>query len=136
MDFIQVEAKADPLGEFLRERQAGMRTRPRLRLPQAPVEQVTPLGSLTTRIRLAVSDSLYIEHAPGEEMAKFFAAGTYWFIRPEFIAAFQRLSGHESVAFQDLAAMIQNKQLVGTLVSALDTLAMAGVIFKEAPDAS
>jgi len=64
-------------------------------------------------------------------MAKFFASGTYWFIRPEFIPAFQRLSGHESVPFQDLAAMLPDRQLIGMLATAIDTMANAGLIFKE-----
>jgi hypothetical protein len=64
-------------------------------------------------------------------MAKFFAAGTYWFIQPEFITAFQRLSGHESVALQDLAALLPDRQLVGMLAAAIDTMANAGLVFKE-----
>jgi ribosomal protein L16 Arg81 hydroxylase len=135
LKLIQASAGGDLLGDFLREQKSERRPRPRIRLPMAPIEQLKPLGSMTTRIRLAVQDSLYIE--PGDPMARFFAAGVYWFIRPEFIAAFQRLSGHESVPFQDLAAMIADKKLVGMLVSALDTLAAAGVVFKEeAPGAA
>ena len=133
--FLETAAQGDPLGDFLRERAAGRRVRSRVRLPLAPIEQQTPLGSLTTRIRLATTDSLYIEQPVGEPMARFWAAGTYWFIRPEFIPAFQRLSGRESVAFQDLCAGFSDTQLIGMLVSALDTLATAGVVFKEAPEA-
>jgi ribosomal protein L16 Arg81 hydroxylase len=129
--YIEASGQRDPLGDFLGLQNAGRRTRARVRLPMAPIEQQKPLGSLSTRIRLAAQDSLFIEQHPGEPMAKFFTAGTYWFIRPEFIAAFQRLSGHESVPFQDLAATIADKQLVGMLVSALDTLATAGIVFKE-----
>jgi hypothetical protein len=128
---LEASAKGDPLGDFLGNQKAGRRNRPRLRLPMAPVEQHKPLGSLTTRIRLVLQDSLYIERDPAEPMAKFFAAGTYWFIRPEFIAAFARLSGRESVPFQDLAATIADRQLVGMLASALDTLAANGIVFKE-----
>ena len=128
---MSAEAAGDLLGEFLREQKASRHIRPRLRLPMAVPEQHKPLGSLATRIRLAAQDSLHIEHPAGEPMARFWAAGTYWFIRPEFIAAFRRLSGHESVPFHDLAAMIADKQLVGMLVSALDTLATNGVVFKE-----
>jgi hypothetical protein len=131
MKFLESTAEADPLGDFLREKKALRRPRPRIRLPAAPVEQLKPLGAMTTRIRLATQDSLFIEQAPGEAMAKFFAAGAWWFIRPEFIAAFQRLSGHDSVPFRDLAVLIADKQLVGMLVGALDTLANAGVVFKE-----
>jgi ribosomal protein L16 Arg81 hydroxylase len=131
IQLLQTSAKGDPLGDFLGNQEAGRRNAPRIRLPMAPIEQQKPLGSLATRIRLVLQDSLYIERDPGEPMAKFFAAGTYWFIRPEFIAAFARLSGRESVPFQDLAAMISDRQLVGMLASALDTLAANGIIFKE-----
>lgn len=135
LNLIQSSAGGDLLGDFMREMKSERRPRPRIRLPMAPIEQLKPLGSVTTRIRLAVQDSLYIE--PGDPMARFFAAGVYWFIRPEFIAAFQRLSGHESVSFLDLAAVIADQKLVGMLVSALDTLAAAGVVFKEeAPGAA
>jgi ribosomal protein L16 Arg81 hydroxylase len=129
--FIEAAGQGDPLGDFLGLQKAGRRPRARIRLPTAPVEQQKPLGSLSTRIRLAGQDSLFIEQDPGAPMAKFFAAGTYWFIRPEFIAAFRRLSGRESVAFQDLAMTIADRQLVGMLVAALDTLATAGIVFKE-----
>jgi hypothetical protein len=128
---IESAGQGDPLGDFLRAQKSTRRPRPRIRLPMAPIEQLKPLGNLATRIRLAAHDSLFIEQDAGEPMAKFFAAGTYWFIRPEFIAAFQRLSGRESVPFQDLAALVADKRLVGTLVAALDTLATAGLVFKE-----
>ncbi len=131
MGLLESAAAGDPLGDYLRESKAMRRPRPRIRLPAAPLEQLKPLGAMTTRLRLASQDSLFVEHAPGEEMAKFFAGGVYWFIRPEFIAAFQRLSAHDSVPFHDLAALIADKKLVGMLVAALDTLANAGVIFKE-----
>ena len=133
LKFLESSAEADPMGDFLREKGALRRPHPHIRLPAAPLEQLKPLGAMTTRLRLATQDSLFIEHPPGEPMAKFFAAGTYWFIRPEFVAAFQRLSGQDSVAFQDLAALIADKQLLGMLVSALDTLAGVGVLFKEEP---
>ena len=97
----------------------------------APNEQRKPLASPATRLRLALQDSLHVEREPGEPMAKFLAAGTYWFIRPEFIAAFQRLSGHESVPFEDLAAMLPDRQLVAMLATAIDTMANAGLVFKE-----
>jgi ribosomal protein L16 Arg81 hydroxylase len=126
---VEAAAAGDPLGDFLREQNSNRRPRPRMRLPAAPVEQVKPLGNMNTRLRLAIADSLHIE--PGEPMAKFHAAGSYWFIRPEFIPAFSRLSGHESVPFHELAALVADKQLIGMLVSALDTLATAGVVFKE-----
>jgi ribosomal protein L16 Arg81 hydroxylase len=129
--FFEASGAADPLGDFLGAQKAGRRTRPRVRLPMAPVEQQKPLGSLSTRIRLVLQDSLYIQREAGEPMAKFFAAGTYWFIRPEFVAAFSRLSGAESVPFQELAATINDRQLIGMLVAAIDTLANAGIVFKE-----
>ncbi|HWC63055.1 MAG TPA: cupin domain-containing protein [Rhizomicrobium sp.] len=131
LKFLEDSAKRDPLGVFLGNQEAGRRIPPRLRLPEAPIEQQKPIGSLATRIRLVLQESLYIERDPAEPMAKFFAAGTYWFIRPEFIAAFSRLSGRESVAFQELAATIPDRQLVGMLASALDTLAANGIVFKE-----
>src|SRR6185503_3760545 len=121
----------DPLGKFLGSQKAARRSRPRIRLPVAPHEQGRKLTSPSTRIRLAVQHSLQVEQEPGEAMAKFFAAGTWWFIQPEFIAAFQRLSGHESVPFQELAAMLPNRQLVAMLAAAIDTMANAGLVFKE-----
>jgi ribosomal protein L16 Arg81 hydroxylase len=128
---IEASGAGDPLGKFLGTQKASRRVRPRIRLPMAPNEQRKPLNNLSTRIRLAVNDSLHVEKEPGEPMAKFFAAGTYWFIQPEFIPAFQRLSGHESVPLQDLAALLPNRQLAPMLVSALDTMANAGLVFKE-----
>ena len=126
---IQDSGQRDPLGDFLGLQNSGRRARPRICLPMAVVEQQKPLGNLS--LRLAAQGSLYIEQDPGAPMAKFFAAGSYWFIRPEFIAAFQRLSGHQSVPFQELAATVTDKQLVGMLAAALDTLAAAGIVLKE-----
>lgn len=131
MKLIEASGSGDPLGKYLDGQKAGRRNRPRIRLPMAPTEQHKPLTSASTRIRLATQNSLHVEREPGEPMAKFLAAGTYWFIRPEFIPAFQRLSGHESVPFQDLAAMLPNRQLVEMLASAIDTMANAGLVFKE-----
>ena len=128
---VEAAGRGDPLGDFLRAQKSIRRPRPRIRLPMGPVEQQKKLGSLSTRVRLAVHDSLFIEQDAGEPMAKFFAGGTWWFIRPEFIAAFARLSGRESVAIADLAALIADKQLIGMLVAALDALAAAGLVFKE-----
>lgn len=129
--FIEAAGTGDPLGEFLGAQQATRRARPYVRLPLAPIEQSRPLTNLSTHIRLAVHASLFIEHKPGEPMAKFFAAGQYWFIRPEFIPAFQRLSGRESVALHDLAQLVADQRLVGMLATALDTMAGAGLVFKE-----
>jgi hypothetical protein len=131
MKLMEASAAGDPLGKFLGTQKAARRTRPRIRLPLAPSQQHKPLATASTRIRLAAQDSLHVEREPGEPMAKFFAAGTYWFIQPEFIPAFQRLSGHESVPFQDLAAMLPNRQLVQMLASAIDTMANAGLVLKE-----
>jgi ribosomal protein L16 Arg81 hydroxylase len=107
------------------------RPRPRIRLPMGPVEQQKKLDSPATRVRLALHDSLFIEQDPSEPMAKFFAGSTWWFIRPEFIPAFARLSGRQSVAIEDLAALIADKQLTDMLVAALDAMAAAGLLFKE-----
>jgi hypothetical protein len=82
-------------------------------------------------IRLANQSKLFIEREAEEPLAKFFAAGSYWYIRPEFIAAFQRLSGAQSVGFRELAATIADKRLVPMLQSAIDALASAGLLFKE-----
>jgi ribosomal protein L16 Arg81 hydroxylase len=128
---IEASGAGDPLGKFLETQRASRRIGPRVRLPMAPTEQHKPLASLSTRIRLASQNSLHVEKEPGEPMAKFFAAGTYWFIRPEFVPAFQRLSGHESVPLQDLAVLLPDRQLVQMLASALDTMANAGLVFKE-----
>jgi ribosomal protein L16 Arg81 hydroxylase len=130
LTLIEASGAGDPLGQFLGAQKASRRTSPRIRLPLAPMEQHKPLTG-ATRIRLTVQNALHVEKEPGEPMAKFFAAGTYWFIQPEFIPAFQRLSGHESVPFQDLAAMLPGRQLVGMLASAIDAMAQAGLIFKE-----
>jgi hypothetical protein len=132
MKLIAESADGDPLGKFLGGQKAGRRVGPRLRLPMAPMDQHKPLASLATRIRLASQDCLHVEQEPGEAMAKFLAAGSYWFIQPEFIAAFRRLSGHESVPFADLAALLPNRQLVGNLAAAIDTMANAGLVLKEA----
>jgi ribosomal protein L16 Arg81 hydroxylase len=128
---IEAAGAGDPLGEFLRAQAAARHPRPHVRLPMAPIEQRKPIGSLSTRIRLAMQDSLFIERNEGEPMAKFFAAGTYWFIRPEFIRAFERLSGSESIPFRELAGLVTDQRLVGMLASALDAMATAGLVFKE-----
>lgn len=128
---IEASGASDPLGKFLGGQKASRRNRPRIRLPMAPNEQHKPLASTSTRIRLASQDSLHVEKEPGEKMAKFLAAGTYWFIQPEFVPAFQRLSGHESVPLHDLAALLPNRQLVNMLAAAIDTMANAGLVLKE-----
>jgi len=130
VDFLAASTQGDPLEQFLRTQHGVRRPRPRIRLPQGPVEQHASLTPQST-IRLANQSELFIEHDPGEPLAKFFAAGTYWYIRPEFIAAFQRLSGVQSVGFRELAATISDKRLVPMLQSAIDALAGAGLLFKE-----
>jgi ribosomal protein L16 Arg81 hydroxylase len=128
--FLTASAQGDPLDQFLRAQQAVRRPRPRIRLPHAPLEQNAPLAPQTA-IRLANQAALFIEHDAGEPLAKFFAGGTYWYIRPEFIGAFQRMAGAQSVGLQELAATIADRKLVPMLHSAIDALAGAGILFKE-----
>ena len=129
LQFIQRSAEGDPLGDFLRERAAARHVSPRLRLPEAPMDQAAAPENLS--IRLATQHSLFIEQPAGAPMARFTAAGQSWFIRPEFVPLFQRLSGQESVPFRELAALVADPQLLAMLASTLDSLATAGVIFKE-----
>jgi hypothetical protein len=129
--FLSASVQGDPLGQYLRAQRGARRPGPRIRLPQGPVEQHAPLGAGST-IRLANHTALMIEHEAGEPLAKFLAAGTYWYIRPEFIAAFQLLSGSQGTRVQELAATLSDKGLVPMLYSAIDALAGAGVLFKEA----
>lgn len=130
VDFLAASTQGDPLDQFLRSQHGVRRPRPHIRLPQGPVEQHAPLKPETT-IRLANQSALFIEREAGEPLAKFFAAGNYWYIRPEFVAAFQRLSGTQGVRLQELAATIPDKRLVPMLESAIDALAGAGLLFKE-----
>jgi len=130
VDFLAASTQGDPLEQFLRSQHGVRRPRPRIRLPQGPIEQHASLTAEST-IRLANQSELFIEREAGEPLAKFFAAGSYWYIRPEFIAAFQRLSGAQSVGFRELAATIADKRLVPMLQSAIDALAGAGLLFKE-----
>ena len=51
--------------------------------------------------------------------------------RPEFVAAFQRLSGTHSVGLRELAATISDKSLVPMFHSTIDAFAGAGLLFKE-----
>jgi hypothetical protein len=46
---------------------------------------------------------------------------------------FERLTGHTSVSIQELCAGIADKQVLNSLMSALEQLAIAGVILKEGP---
>jgi hypothetical protein len=130
-EFLTRSAQDDPLDQFLRTQHGVRRPRPRIRLPQGPVEQNAPLTP-ESRIRLANQSALFIERDAGEPLVKFFAGGSYWYIRPEFVAAFQRLSGSEGVALAELAATLSDRSLVPMLHSAIEALAGAGLVFKEA----
>ncbi len=130
VDFLAASTQGDPLDQFLRTQQAARRPRPRIRLPQAPLEQNAPLVAQTA-IRLANHSALFIERDAGEPMAKFSVGGSYWHIRPEFIAAFQRLSGSHGVGLQELTATIVDQSLVPMFHSTIDAFAGAGLLFKE-----
>jgi ribosomal protein L16 Arg81 hydroxylase len=130
VDLLAAATQADPLDQFLRTQQGVRRPRPRIRLPQAPVEQNAPLTP-QSRIRLANLGALVIEHEAGEPMARFLVGGAYWHIRPQFMAAFRRLSGTQSVGFGELAATIADKSLVPIFASTIEAFAGAGLLFKE-----
>lgn len=130
VDFLAASTQADPLDQFLRAQHGVRRPPPRIRLPQGPVEQNAPLTPEST-IRLANHSALVIERDVGEPMAKFSVGGSYWHIRPEFVAAFQRLSGTHSVGLRELAATISDKSLVPMFHSTIDAFAGAGLLFKE-----
>jgi ribosomal protein L16 Arg81 hydroxylase len=129
-DYLAASVEADPLDQFLRTQHGLRRPRPRIRLPQAPVEQGAPLAA-DTAIRLANHSALFIEHDAGEPLAKFSVGGAYWYIRPEFIAAFRLLSGSQSVGFQAMAATLADKSLLPMLQGTIDAFAGAGLLFKE-----
>jgi hypothetical protein len=118
--------------EFLREWNAYGRPRTRMRLPLAPAEQGAPLD-MATRVRLAQRSRLFIEFKPGERMAKFHAVGGQYDVAPHIIPALERLSGHDSLTVRELCQGIDNPQVIKDVFSALEILAGAGVIFKEAP---
>lgn len=130
LDYLAASAQSDPLDQFLRTQQAGRRPRPRIRLPQAPVEQNAPLAPQAA-IRLANQSALVIEHDAGEPLAKFSVGGSYWYIRPEFVAAFRLLSGARSIEFREMAAAVADKNLVPMLQGTMDAFAGAGLLFKE-----
>ncbi len=130
VDFLAASTQGDPLDQFLQTQQAVRRPRPRIRLPQAPIEQGAPLSPDTT-IRLANLSALFVEHDAGEPLAKFAVGGSYWYIRPEFVAAFRRLSGAQGVSIGDLAATIADKSLVPMFHGTIDAFAGAGLLFKE-----
>ena len=130
VDLLAASTQGDPLDQFLQTQQAVRRPRPRIRLPQAPIEQGAPLSPDTT-IRLANLSALFVEHDAGEPLAKFAVGGSYWYIRPEFVAAFRRLSGAQGVSIGDLAATIADKSLVPMFHGTIDAFAGAGLLFKE-----
>jgi ribosomal protein L16 Arg81 hydroxylase len=131
VDLLAASIEADPLGQFVRMRQSVRRPKPRISLPQAPLAQSAPLTQPNARIRLANQDALSVEHEAGEPLARFFAGGAYWHFRPEFTAAFQRISAAQSASVQDLAATIADKSLIPLFYSTLDAFAGAGLLFKE-----
>jgi len=130
VDFLAASTQGDPVEQFLRTQHGAHRPPPRIRLPQGPVEQNAPLTP-DAKIRLANHSALVIEHEAGEQMAKFFVGGSYWYIRPEFSAAFGRLSGAQGVGFRELVTTISNKSLVPIFHSTIDAFASAGLLFKE-----
>jgi ribosomal protein L16 Arg81 hydroxylase len=130
VDYLAASTQGDPLEQFLRAQHGARRPRPRARLPQGPLEQSAPLTPQTA-IRLASLSALFIERETGEPMARFLVAGSYWHIRPEFVAAFQRLSGVQDVSLQELAATIADKSLVPMFYSTIEAFAGAGLLFKE-----
>ena len=123
-----LESENDPLGSFLRAHQAARYTRPRLRLPMAPMDQNQPLTK-TTRIRLAAVHSLFIEPEPDGRGA-LQASGKRWVLRAELVPVLKSLRADTSVALQDLCAGL-SPEVEATLKYALETLAGLGVIFKE-----
>ena len=130
VDFLAASTQDDPLEQFLRAQQGARRPHPRIRLPQAPVEQNAPLTPRSS-IRLANQSALLIEREAGEPLARFSAGGSSWHIRPEFVAAFQRLSGAQGIGLQELAATIADKSLIPMFHSTIDAFAGAGLLFKE-----
>jgi len=129
-ELLAAGAQSDPLDQYLRTQLSVRRPRPHIRLPEAPLEQNAPLTP-DTGLRLAYLSALVIEHAPGEPVARFLVAGSYWHIRPEFIVAFQRLSGAQGVTLRELTAMISDKSLLPVFHGTIDAFAGAGLLFKE-----
>jgi Cupin superfamily protein len=119
--------------EFLREWNAYRQARPRVRLPLAPAEQAAPL-EMATRVRLAQRIGLFIELEPGGRMAKFHAVGGQYEVAPHIIPALEQLSGRESRAVRELCHGIDNPQVIKDIFNALEIMAGAGVILKEAPE--
>jgi hypothetical protein len=120
------------IGLFLRERRAARRTRPRVRLPVSPMEQQQAWAK-TTRVRLATAYCVLIDDEGNGPLAEFSAGGHNWSAKRELVPAFERLTGHTSTTMEDLCAGIWDKDLLNSLMSALDQLAASGVILKEGP---
>lgn len=124
----------DRVEEFLRQQRATRRMRPRVRLPAAPIEQHQP-WSMQTQIRLATAHSVYANAEGGGPLVELSCGGHSWVSRRELAPAFAILTGDASVSLQEMCDRVDDKTLVKSLVSALEQLADAGVIFKEAPTA-
>jgi Cupin superfamily protein len=122
--------EGDRVGDFLREQRATRRIPPRVRLPVAPMEQAQPL-KMTTHIRLAISHCVFVDRENAGPLVQFHSGGHSWSARRELIPAFEMLKGHTSVSLQDMCSRIHDARLINTLMSALEQLAGAGVIFKE-----
>ena len=123
-----LESESDPLGSFLLAHQAARYTRPRLRLPIAPIDQNQPL-TMATRIRLASTHSLFIEPEPDGRGA-LLASGKRWVLHAELVPVLKSLRADTSIPLQDLCAGLSS-EVKATLKYALETLAGLGVIFKE-----
>ena len=125
----------DLAAEFMSEWNAYRRARPQLQLPLAPAAQKTPLG-MTTSVRLAQRDGLFIECEPGARTAKFRAANRQFNVWPQIVPALKRLSSRQSVTVQELCSDIGDQQVVSALLTALEAMAGNGVILKDPPRAS
>lgn len=132
---MEGDRNRDRTSEFLRERKANRRVRPRVRLPLAPIAQKAPITP-ATRFRLAISQALFVEYETGDRMARFKAGDTNYSVPPALIPAIERLSGSESLSLPELGAGLQDQQLVGMLTSLLEVLASAGIILKEDAEGS
>ena len=126
----------DRAQEFLQEWNAAkIRALPRMRLPLSLAEQKAPIA-MTTHIRLAQHDRLFIECKPGDSEASFRAVGRRYFVAPQLVPALKRLSGRKSLAVGELCQENGNPELVAPFIAMLETLARDGIILKESPEAS
>jgi ribosomal protein L16 Arg81 hydroxylase len=117
---------------FLREKKKSRRPHTRVRLPVSPVEH-QQAWSMTTHVRLATAYGIIVDQEGDGRLAEFTAGGNSWSARRELIPAFERLSGHTSVSVKALCAGITDMEVLNSLMSALDQLAISGVILKEGP---